>query len=75
MGEVRPLVAAPDVVALREALAEYTVDGVLATIGLGGQSALSRNDLDGVAANLGDRAVDDLLRLFLLGLPLTEQVE
>jgi methyltransferase family protein len=53
---------------LREALAEYTVDGVHDLVGLAGQAALARGDLTGLARHLtGGTRLDTLGRLFLLG--------
>jgi Methyltransferase small domain len=53
---------------LREALVDYTVDGVHELVGLAGQAALGRGDLAGLARQLsGDSRLDTLGRLFLLG--------
>jgi methylase of polypeptide subunit release factors len=69
---IAPLLAAPHLDALRSALAEYTVDGVEAAIGLAGRSALARDDLDGLRGVLGADRLDHLIGLFLLGDALEE---
>jgi hypothetical protein len=59
---------------LRAALADYTVDGVNAAVGLVGQAALGRGDLAGLARQLSDRGpVATLIRLFLLGAAVPER--
>lgn len=58
---------------LRSALAGYTVESVHELLGLAGQAALQRGDLDGVARHLrGDDRLPTLVRLFLLGAEVPE---
>ncbi len=52
---------------LRQALAEYTVDGVHELVGLAGQLALARGEVAALARGLDDSRLADLTRLFLLG--------
>lgn len=73
-----PLLGSDDLDRLRDALAEYTTDGVHERLGVIGRAAHERGDLDGVARTVrgttgrdhlspdGD-AVGLLIRLFLLG--------
>lgn len=71
---IEPLFDEAETALLRSALAGYTVDSVRAFLGLSGRSALARGDLAGVRRQLRghDEPLATLLRLFLLGIPVSE---
>src|SRR4051794_26182943 len=67
-GRMRSLLDDDATLRLRAALGGYTVDAVAERLGLAGQAALARGDLDGVRRRVGGPdALATLLRLFVLG--------
>lgn len=70
---IAPLLDESGVAALRTALAGFTVDGVHELIGPIGRAALERGDLLGVERALpANEPLATLVRLFLLGVPVSE---
>jgi hypothetical protein len=70
--DLSPILGPPELDALRAALAGFTPDAVNDELGLRGQAAHSRGDLIGVERQLAETGpVATLIRLFLLGLPVT----
>ena len=66
---VAPILDAPRLADLAEALRPFTPDAVQQLLGPVGQAAHQRGDLLGVERVLGDDPLSTLVRLFLLGLP------
>jgi hypothetical protein len=68
-----PVLGPASLTLLRRALENYTVDAVQDLLGPVGRAAHQRGDLAGVARTLPrDEPLATLVRLFLLGLPVTE---
>ena len=55
---------------LRQALTDYTVDGLREFVGPSGRLALANGDLATLGRSLDDSPLSDLVRLFLLGQPI-----